>query len=229
MSEPGDGGTASHEAARILLVDDHPMVLQGMARTLSRVAGFKVVGRTTDAAHGVKLARELRPDVVVMDVVFPSGSLDGASAARLIRQALPAAQVVAFSAHADTGCVLAMLAAGAVAYVLKASEPGALVAAVHAVLAGGRYFSSGLVGPLVRHVEALGCGPEEAARLALTEREREILRRLADGQEPKEMALELAVSPRSIEIHVRKLIDKLDAKNLAGLVKYAIRIGLVTA
>jgi DNA-binding NarL/FixJ family response regulator len=205
----------------ILLCDDHALFREGLAALLARQSGWKVVAQAGDGDEAVRLARELKPDLAVLDVSMPGVS--GIDAARQIRTHSPETRIVALSMYGDEHYRRRMDDAGADAYVLKNDASAELVAAIQAVLREECYVSPTLRGQATPQ-------PQRSAELdieSLTPREREVFRLLALGRRPKEIAATLGISVKTVETYRGRLLLKLGVANLAQLVKVAIRAGVV--
>ena len=209
---------------RILLVDDHRMLRESLKSILENDAGLSVIGEADSGREAVRLARELRPDVVVMDVAMRD--MNGIEATRQICSEDAAVQVVALSSHSDRRYVNAILDAGASGYVLKANAYDDLRRAFDAVLHGRKYLCAEVTGDVV---DAARRAPREASVYELLgPREREVLQLLAEGQTSSEIAARLSVATSTVETHRRNLMRKLDLHSVAELTKYAIRSGLTS-
>jgi DNA-binding NarL/FixJ family response regulator len=212
---------------RILIVDDHGIMRQGLKLLLERQPGMVVVGETSDGRSAVTLAADLRPDVVLMDISMPG--LNGIDATRQIRQSVPAAKVIALTAHCDRAAVREILRAGAAGYVVKDSVFDEVEDALRSVMAGRVYLSPRIAGSVVENFVA-DQGPDGAAGVfaRLSAREREVLQLMAEGKATKEVARALNVSVKTAETHRRAIMQKLDLYSVAELTKYAIREGLTS-
>lgn len=212
---------------RVLLADDHRLVRAGLRALIGRFAGFEVAGETGDGREAVKLARQLAPELVVMDLSMPG--LNGLDATARIVKADPHARVVVLSMHTSENYVLDALRAGARGYVIKDSAPDELERALREVHAGNRYLSPSishhLVDDYLRRVRA-GAEPTSAAPL-LTARQREVLQLIAEGRSTREIAERLFISVKTVETHRAQIMDRLDVRDVASLTRYAIRLGLV--
>jgi DNA-binding NarL/FixJ family response regulator len=209
---------------RLLLADDHALVRAGMKSLLESAEGFEVVGEASNGREAVRLARTLKPDVALLDIAMPE--LNGLDAARRLGSECPEVRVLILSMHADPGYVRAAMQASAAGYVLKDAGVEELELAIRAALRGERYLdprvSKHVIEGYVRGLEA-----EERAP-ALTPRQREILQLIAEGRSTREIAERLHVSVKTVETHRAQLMDRLGIRDVAGLTRYAIRIGLVS-
>src|SRR3989442_1184938 len=205
---------------RILLADDHAIVRQGLRLLLQR-EGFEVVGEAVNGQEAVRLATESCPDVAVLDYGMPL--LNGVDAARAILQACPLAKVILLTMHADDRYVLDAVRLGVKGYVVKTQASTDLVRAIHEVLRGMMYLSPRVSRTLVQAYLAKSELPPDP----LTPREREVLQLVAEGKTTREVAGVLGISVKTAESHRTHILRKLDTPNIAGLVRYAIRQGLV--
>ena len=211
-------------AIKILTADDHKMVREAIGSLLSNELGMEVVGGAEDGRTAVQLARELQPDVVVMDIAMPN--LNGIEATRQIVHELPGVKVIALSEHLDRRSVYEMLRAGASGYVPKSCAFEELVLAIRSVVSNQTYISSQISGIIVEGYIRRLPEHETSAYSILTPREREVLQLIAEGKSTKVVAKELYVSAKTIEWHRSQLMKKLGVKSIAELVKYAISEGL---
>lgn len=207
---------------RVLLVDDHQMVREGLRAILERDAWCRVVGEASGGREAVRLARELTPDVIVMDVAM--SDLNGIEATRQILSQAAGARIVALSSHSDRRYVKAILRAGAFGYVLKANAYDELRRAVETAAAGKKYLCADVTEPLIE--SALGGGAEGSAFEILGSRELEVLQLLAEGLTSSEIAKRLFVATSTVETHRRNITRKLDLHSVAELTKYAVREGV---
>lgn len=205
---------------RILLADDHLIVRQGLKTLLER-EGLDVVGEASDGHEAIRLATELRPDVAVLDLGMPL--LNGLDAAREIIQIAPKTRLILLTVHSEDRYVLEALRAGLRAYVLKSQAASDLLHAIQEVSRGMIYLSPGVSRAVV---EAYLAGTESLPD-PLTARERQVLQLVAEGKTTKEIAVILGVSVKTADSHRTRVMQKLNIHETAGLVRYAIRIGLV--
>jgi DNA-binding NarL/FixJ family response regulator len=207
-------------AGQVLIVDDHPLIRQGM-RSLLEKHGFTVVGEAADGREATQLAQELEPDVAVLDLAMPL--LNGLDAAREITRTSRRTKTILVTIHTADQYVLEALQAGVRGYVLKSQATAELVQAIQEVIRGGRYLSPGISEAVVQAYLAKTDLPGDP----LTPREREVLQLIAEGKTTKDMAGLLGVSVKTIESHRVRLMEKLDIRQTAGLVRYAIRRGMI--
>lgn len=210
---------------RVLLADDHTLVRAGLRRLLEGLAGVEVVGEAGDGQTALRLAQELRPNVVLLDVGLPG--LNGLEVAGRLSALDGGIRVLILSMHSSEEYVLRALRAGCAGYLVKGSAVSELEVAVRAVARGETYLS-----PVVsRRVvdDYLGRTGGAADPLdALTPRQREILQLVAEGHTSKEIAERLGLSFKTVEAHRAQLMERLGVHDLAGLVRFAVRVGLVT-
>jgi DNA-binding NarL/FixJ family response regulator len=208
---------------RVMVVDDHPMWRDAVARDLG-AAGLDVVATAADGAAAVRIGQAVRPDVVLMDLQLPE--LSGVEATRRLLAALPATRVLVLSASGEADDVLEAVKAGATGYLVKSASAGELLEAVRRTAAGEATFTPGLAGLLLGEYRRLATGPGAPDRPQLTERETEILRLVAKGLTAKQVAARLVLSHRTVQNHVQNAMGKLQVHNRAALVRYAIEAGL---
>lgn len=206
----------------ILLADDHQIVRQGLRQLLEAQADLSVIGEAEDGYSAVDLAERLRPDIVLMDIWMPH--LSGVDATRRIVRGESSTKVLMLSMHKARSYVEQALRAGASGYLLKDLGANEVVAAIRAVRAGHCYLSPAISQQLVEAVSKPGAA--EPSEL-LTDREREVLQNIAEGLSSKEIAGLLGVSLKTVEAHRANLMEKLDIHKVSGLVRFAIREGLV--
>ena len=206
----------------MLLADDHVVVRQGLRALLER-EGFEVVAEASDGREATRLARELVPDIAILDLSMPL--LNGIETGRAIVRANTAVRTIALTVHTETHYVLAALEAGFSGYVLKSQAAEQLVRAIFEVDRGSIYLSPGIS----RVVVEASLGKTAFPSDALTGREREVLQLVAEGKTTKQIAKLLGVSARTAESHRARIMTKLEIHDTAGLVRYAIRQGVIQA
>lgn len=211
---------------RVLLVDDHAIIREGLRSLLEKHPDMDVVADTDDGRKAFDLVQELLPDIVIMDITMRG--LNGIEATRRIISEFPTVKVIALSIHSKRRYITDMLSAGASGYILKECLFDELAQAIKAVADGGRYLSPRItdivVNDYIKHLSTTANSPFEA----LKTREREVLQLVAEGKSTKQIALELHVSTKTIEANRRQIMEKLHIHSVAELTKYAVREGLTT-
>jgi DNA-binding NarL/FixJ family response regulator len=209
--------------ARILVVDDHDIVRQGVCALIVSQPGWEVCGEARSGREALRMAEESRPDVIVMDLLMPD--LNGLDAARQIKKHLPAVETLILSGHEDSELIQSVFDAGIRAYIFKSEARTHLVPAITALLTRKPYLTARVSEVLFRRFEEQAAGGEKQARAdtALTAREREIVQLLAEGRSNKEVASNLAISTKTVETHRASIMRKLNLDSLSDLVRYAIR------
>lgn len=202
---------------RVLIVDDHVLLRQALAHVLARSPGIEVVGHADNGREATTAAGKIRPDVVLMDMVMPG--LNGIDATRQILRSQPKCRVLILSAHSDDERVTQALEAGAAGYLLKSADAEELVLAIRTVHGGGQYLAAEVGHDLP---------PAPVSPIAeLTEREREVLQLVAEGRSNSEIAEELTLSIKTVEVHRANVMHKLQAPSHTDVIRYAIQGGLV--
>ncbi len=211
---------------KVLLADDHKITREGLRSLLEKHGDMEVIGQAEQGREAVRLAGELSPDVVIMDVSMPD--LNGIEATRQIISKSANVKVIALSMHSDSMFVSEMLKSGASGYLLKDCAFEELAKAIETVMDGKTYLSpeisSVVVDDYLHHLSK----NEVAEAEVLTDREREVLQLLAEGQSTKQIALKLHISAKTVETHRRQIMNKLDMHTVAELTKYAVRKGLTS-
>jgi DNA-binding NarL/FixJ family response regulator len=209
---------------RVLLADDHTLVRAGIRGLLAALSNVEVVGETGDGHEALRLVETLRPDIVLLDIGMPG--LNGLEVAARLAKLDPPIRVVILSMHATEEYVLQALRAGAAGYLLKGSAVAELEVAIRAVARGDTYLSPAVSKRVVdEYVSRTGNATDPLK--ALTPRQREILQLLAEGHTNKEIAQRLSLSHRTVEVHRNQLMERLGVHDLPGLVRFAVRVGLV--
>jgi DNA-binding NarL/FixJ family response regulator len=211
---------------RVVIADDHAVVRQGLQALLAAQPDIRVIGEAEDGAEAVRLAAELRPAVVVMDISMPV--MNGLEATRAIKQAAPAVHVLILTMHENEEYFFQLLQAGASGYLLKRAAASDLLAAVRTVAQGEVFLYPSLAKKLLADYlgrAKIGDGPDLDA--LLTPREREVLALIAEGLSNREIAERLVISLSTVQTHYSHILEKLDLRNRAELIKYALRHGLI--
>jgi two-component system nitrate/nitrite response regulator NarL len=217
----------SDKPIRIVLVDDHPLVLDGIRARLEGEPGIEVVGEACNGEQALVKAQALKPDVMLMDVSMPV--MNGFDATRRLRESDPDVRVLILSMHDNREYILKLIQSGASGYILKDVSSEEMVKAIETVHQGGTYFSAGASQSLFSQFDAPSAGAATAASDSdvLTRRELTVLKLLAEGRNNKEIARELDISVRTVETHRQNIKAKLNIQTAAGLVRYAIEHNLV--
>jgi two-component system response regulator NreC len=210
----------------ILLADDHTILRAGLKMMLNAQPDMEVVGEAQDGHHALQEAQRLHPDIILMDITMPD--MNGIEATRQIKKQLPDVKVLILTMHENDEYVFQALRAGASGYMLKEAADTDLISALHVVQSGDFYLSptaqSVMVGDYLQRVHA---GEEKDRYSSLTEREREILKLVAEGYTNNQIAERLVISPKTVDTHRTHIMDKLNLHSRAELVKYALRRGLL--
>jgi DNA-binding NarL/FixJ family response regulator len=210
---------------RVLLADDHPIVLQGLRRLLESKPDFLVVAETGDGLEVLPLAERLKPDVLIVDLMMPG--LNGLEVTYQVCQKIKGIRVIILSMHKDDGYVIQALRNGATGYVIKDTGPAELVEAIHQVMQGHRYLSQVIAD---RFGDQVLIHPDEELKdpyTQLTRREREVLQLVAEGYTGQDIAKRLSISPRTAEQHRANMMRKLGLQNQREIFRYAIKKGIL--
>ncbi len=212
---------------RIVIAEDHTILREGLRALLSADPTLDVVGEAEDGLEAIRCVDNLTPDLVLMDLSMPR--MDGLGAIKEIKKQNPEIKIIALTVHKSEEYVLTSLQAGADGYVLKDASHSELAMAIKSVLAGKRYLSPAVSEKVIEgYIEGRKTVKEKSAWETLTQREREVLKLIAEGYKNKEIADYLCISLKTVEKHRANLIDKLDLHNTAALTAFAVDKGLVT-
>jgi len=209
------------DAIRVLIVDDHAVVREGLRTFLELQEGIEVAGEASDGHDAIRAAERLRPDVVLMDLVMPN--LDGVGAMRELRQRVPAARVIVLTSFLDDERLLPAVRAGAAGYLLKNVQPQELARAIRTAAAGGALLDPAVAARLVEALEEDG---RDKRADQLTPREREVLVLIGRGYANKRIALELGIAEKTVKTHVGNVLSKLGVSDRTQAALYAARLGL---
>ncbi len=212
---------------RVLLADDHTLVRAGLRSLLESIPGVEVVAETGDGREALELIGTERPDVALLDIGMPS--LNGLEVAKRAAKESPRTRVVMLSMHADASYVRQALRAGASGYLLKGAAVSELPLALQAVMRGETYLTPKVSQEVVQGFLREGSANDTDPLAGLTERQREILQLIAEGKTTKEIAFDLEVSAKTVETHRARMMERLGIHDVPGLVRFAIRAGLVSS
>lgn len=207
---------------RVVIVDDHTLVRAGLKAVLSTFPGVEVVGEAKSAVDGMKVVEALRPDVVLLDISMPD--LNGIEAARRISKLQPRTRILVVSVHADPQYAAQSLVAGAHGYLHKSADPSELAKAIAVVASGGEWIDA----TLAQRLSDVPRPTEQDPAEELTPRQREVLQLIAEGHATGRIARKLRISVKTVEAHRAQIMDRLDIHHVPGLVRYALRHGIIT-
>ena len=213
---------------KILIADDHKMFRDGLKEILSKEKNMVITDEASNGSEAVKKMSSGQPDVVLMDIDMPG--LNGIETTRQILQDHPQIKVLVLSMHSDSMYIISMLEAGAKGYILKTAGKEEMINAINAIAAGDSYFSSQVSSMILEQLQGKRKGKnkhQHQGPIALTPREYEVLKLIAQEFSNPEIATKLFISIRTVDTHRRNLLEKLGVKNTAGLVKYAMKMGLL--
>jgi DNA-binding NarL/FixJ family response regulator len=212
---------------RVLVTDDHAMVRDGICALLALTGDIEAVGIATNGREALEMVRELTPDVVLMDIAMPI--MDGVEATRRIHKEFPKAKVLALTQYDDKAYVFPVIEAGASGFISKTAASSELAAGIRSVHRGDSFLSPSVARFLVEDYQQIASmkGSQDPYE-QLTNREREVLKLVAEGHTTQEIAAMLVLSPKTVERHKTNLMSKLDIHNRIELVKYALRKGIIT-
>ena len=210
---------------RVILADDHTLVRAGIRALLEKLPAVKVVGEASDGREVLNLVKAQSPDVVLMDIAMPG--LNGLEAAERMARDFPGVRIIILTMHDNEEYVLRALKAGVAGYLLKKSATAELETALHQVLRGEIYLSREISAHLYKKLPLQGLTGRKSALEQLTGRQREVLQLIAEGQNTKSIGDILKVSPKTVEYHRMKLMAGLNLHDIPGLVRFALRVGLI--
>jgi two-component system, NarL family, response regulator NreC len=209
---------------KVVLIDDHPIVRQGLRNLLQTEHSFQVIAEADDGITGLELVKRVRPDVLIVDLMMPG--LNGLDLIKQVLKHLPRLRIVVLSMQSADSYVVEALNSGAAGYVLKETGPSEIIHAVKAVVAGDRYLSP----KLAQRVLDSSTGRKKIADPydSLTPREREILHLIIEGKTSAQIAAKLVLSPRTVELHRSRIMKKLDLHNQTDIFRYALERGILS-
>jgi DNA-binding NarL/FixJ family response regulator len=208
---------------RVLLIDDHAVVREGLRALINAQAGIEVVGEASDGQSALPLAEALRPDVAIVDISMPG--MKGAETTEHLKRASPDLKVLALTVHEDKGYLQLLLQAGASGYALKRAASEELIHAIRVVASGGVYLDPFLAGKVVGRLVRKPSSREEIQVEPLSERETDVLQRLARGYSVKEIAAQLEIGVRTVETYKSRSFEKLGLRSRTDLIRHAIQRG----
>lgn len=211
-------------ATKVLLVDDHKIMREGISALLRKYSEFEVVGQAADGRQALEMASQLKPDIVIMDVGMPN--LNGVEATKQLLSIAPEVKVMALSTHSDGAVVAKMIKAGVLGYMLKESAFEELIEGLNTLQEGRTFLCNKISKVVFSEYVGLVTNAKIMDGDGLTSREREVLQLVAEGHTTKEIANILNLSTKTIDSHREHIMEKLGIRNIAGLTKYAIREGL---
>ena len=216
--------SAKKQIIKVLVADDHPVVRKGLQSCLAKQGNLRIVGEAADGDEALRKARELSPDVVLMDISMPG--MNGLAVTEVLRKEAPDMKVLILSVHSNKEYIFRVIQAGAHGYVSKEAPPEELLRAIESVHEGEPHFSEDIARAALN--EFVNTGGKKEPFAQLTVREREVLVLIAEGQSNKEIADRLGIGVRTIETHRERIMRRLNIHSVAGLTKYAIANGLVS-
>jgi DNA-binding NarL/FixJ family response regulator len=216
----------SKKPTRIILTDDHPVVRAGIRAELERLPGVEVIGEASDGREALELIKEHKPDVVFMDISMRG--LNGLEATARVSKEVPGVRIIVLSVHQSEEYFWGALKAGASGYLLKKAATAELATALQRVLEGEIYLAKEISNRLVTRFPLHQIAHQKSPLEKLTERQREILQLIAEGQTTKAIGLILKVSPKTVEYHRAKLMESLKIYDIPGLVRFALQAGLIS-
>ena len=213
-------------AVKVLIVDDHEIMREGLCSLIQKEPGMEVVGTADNGRQAVKRVHELEPDIIIMDISM--SEMNGIEATRQIVAEANSAKVIGLSVHSSTRFVSEMLKVGASGYLMKDCAFEELIQAIRAVMANNAYLSPKIASGVIKGYVDFISGNDTSVSSVLTPRESEVLQLISEGHKTREIASQLCISIKTIEVHRRQLMEKLNIRSIAGLTKFAIREGYTT-
>ena len=207
---------------RIVVIDDHAILIQGIRKLIESEPGLEFAGGVSDGREGLQLIKQQQPDIAVMDISMPG--LNGLDAAKLVGKVSPRTRTILLTMHKENPYVIEALNAGVHGYVVKSQTGGDLLRAIHEVSQDRVYLSPGISRIVIEAYKHR----DGTSQAELTVREREVLQLIAEGNRTKQVAVRLGISTKTAESHRTRIMAKLDIHETAGLVRYAIRNGLIS-
>ncbi len=215
---------------KILLIDDHQIILDGMEAILSELPNIEVIGRATNGNEGLQYIKALQPDIVLLDLDMPI--MNGMAVTKEVKTNMPNVKIIILSLHQEASIIQSLIKDGVDGYVLKNADKNEIIKAIKTVIEGQKYFSSDVALALSQELKPtpnLGKHKDDVEKLSLlSKREIEILKAIAEGFTNKEIAAQLHISPRTADTHRANIMKKLDLQKVVGLVKFALRNGLTS-
>jgi len=211
---------------RVLVVDDHTIVRDGICALLELVGDIELVGEASNGSEALKKVKDLKPDIVLMDIAMPN--ISGLEATRKICQEFPETKVIALTQYDDKEFVFPVIEAGASGFISKVAASSELTSGIRSVFQGNSYLSPTVAKVLVEDYRRKGSRDSDDPYSLLTERERQVLHLAAEGHTAQEIADELVISPKTVEGHKTRLMAKLGIHNRIDLIKYALRRGIIS-
>src|ERR1043166_5757088 len=215
--------SAKKQVIKVLIADDHPVVRKGLQSCLSRQDRLKIVGEAVDGDEALQRTKDLKPDVVLMDITMPR--MNGLAVTEVLRKESPNVKILVLSVHNNRDYIFRIIQSGAHGYVSKEAPPEELLRAIESVYTGEPFFSADIARAALNQMVTSGGKKDPFGQL--TDREREVLILIAEGQSNKEIAGKLGIGVRTIETHRERIMRRLDIHSVAGLTKFAIANGMV--
>ncbi len=210
---------------KVLIADDHKVFRDGIVSILEDVDDITVIAQASDGREVLLQLETVQPDIILMDITM--GDTNGIDTTRLVKRDYPQIQILVLSMHSESGYIVKMLESGASGYLLKEAGQEEMIRAIRTVAEGNTYYSQQVSSVIVQHLTQPQQAKTKKAGIPLTKREVEVLQLIVEEYSNTEIAEKLFISIRTVDTHKRNLVEKLKVKNIAGLVKYAIRNGLV--